>query len=158
MVSHKGVDLYVKNHKGVDLYIRNHKGVDLYIRAGDHLLLTQINGISHLNNDLCTTQSPCISCKNFSTAMFLTSQASPAIQRRSFILLWGTSRWLQASRFSQSIGIQMRGVLRYKREEYWSVSLSWELSGTESTAIQIGGVLQYKLEAYCSTFLRSSGG
>ena len=57
------------------------------------------------------------------------------------------------------IAIQMGGVLQYKCEEYWSISLFWELSGTDSTAIQIGGVLQYKCEVYCSNaFLRSSGG
>ena len=55
-------------------------------------------------------------------------------------------------------GRHMGGILRYKWEEYWSISLSWEPSGTESTAIQIGGVLRYKLEVYCNTFLRSSGG
>ena len=67
---------------------------------------------------------------------------------------WGTSRWPQPPRFSQKycdtngrrIAIQMGGALRCKCEEYWSTSLSWELSGSENTVIQIGGVLQYKLE------------
>ena len=74
--------------------------------------------------------------------------------------LWGTSQWPQPPRLSpkhcdtngRRIAMQMGSVLRYKWEEYWSLSLSWELSGSESTAIQIGGVLQYKLEVYCNTF------
>ena len=52
--------------------------------------------------------------------------------------------------FAKSTAIQMRGVLRYKWEEYWQYSLASERRGTKRTAIQIGGVLRY--------FSRSSGG
>ena len=77
------------------------------------------------------------------------------------ILRWGTSWWPQPPRFSQKycdtnarrIAIQMGGILRYKWEEYWSISLSWEPSGSESCAIQTGGLLQYKIGGELQYFL-----
>ena len=52
----------------------------------------------------------------------------------------------------------MGGVLPYKWEAYWRVSLSSKLRSQESTAIQTGGVLPYKLEVYCRTFWTSCRG
>ena len=46
----------------------------------------------------------------------------------------------------------MGGVLRYKLDVYFGVSLSSRLRSQRGTALQMGGVLRYKLEVYRQYF------
>ena len=83
-----------------------------------------------------------------------------------YLQLSGTFRWPQPPVFSQKYcrtngrrtAVQMGGVLQYKWEVYWWVSLSSRLRSQERPAIQMGGVLPYKLEVYCRTFFETSRG
>ena len=70
---------------------------------------------------------------------------------REILVFFGVSL-LSFAKKAGTGGSGMGGVLRYKWELYYSISLSSRLRSQQGTALQMGGVLRYKLEMYCQYF------